>query len=512
MSMFSFSAAIKAETAEGNDYKNRLGDIDKQVEQAIADFKVPGVAIAVVADGEIIKSAGYGVRDVERSLPVTPDTQFSIGSSTKAFTSFVIGSLVDEGKLDWDDPIKEVLPTWETSDAYLTDNGTLRDLLSHRTGLARHELIWLGNPDLTSDELLETLPHLEMGKTFREGFIYNNLMYAIAGVVAEKASGKSWSELVQNRVLDKLEMGNTSLDITDMQESEDFALPYIESESILERVDFNSTMSEAIKPAGAINSTANDMARWLKLLLDKGVHKQLPLIEERTLATIQSPQTVISPYVGDPDSSPMHYGLGWFTKSYRGHYQVQHGGNIEGFTAAVFTYPTEKIGIVVLANTHATMLPHALALDISDKLLGLESRNHTAGFLSRKNANVVTSSEQELQASGKQETVATKLGEYVGEFYHKGYGEIQISEVDGVLELEYKGVVERFSKQQPDRFLSENTHQFALFEDESLTYERDDIGDITSVMVPFDFPKPIRFTKSRERKICLFYCTEKDFK
>jgi len=317
--------------------------------------------------------------------------------------------------------------------------------------------------------------------------------------------------LLQNRVLNPLNMRKTTLELHHMLNSGDFAQPYIDRADGFENIDFNKTLSEVMKPAGAMNSTANDMAKWLRLLLNRGEYQHGQLIKKRTLATLQSPHTVISPYVGESGRLPMHYALGWFTKTYRGYYQVQHGGNIEGFTTAVFTYPSEGVGIVVMANKHATRLPHALSLMLSDRLLGLKPGNHIERLRSQKQADATTFGERQSPKAEGQQQGAAELGQYAGEFFHPGYGKMTISAVDGKLVLKYKLITEEFSLDKADRFISHNTQQLGLFEDELLIYERDESGAITAVMVPFDFPKPIRFTRARELKICFFLCTEDDF-
>lgn len=486
-------------------YQARLEGLDDKVEKVIDDFNLPGIAIAVVAGGKVIKIKGYGFRDLEKKLPVTENTQFSIGSSTKAFTSFVIGTLVDEGKLDWYKPVKEYLPHWQMQTPYATENTNLIDILSHRSGLARHELIWLANPELNIEMLLEKLPFLEFSnKGARQEFIYNNLLYGVAGHIAETVSSQKWETLVQSRILDKLEMSNTSLTYFDMVNAEDYALPYIEREQRLLSTSFNQSLSEVMRPAGSINSSVKDMSKWLQVLVEEGRFQQKELIQRNTLFNIQSPHISISGFNNDSDKSPMHYGLGWFARTYRGHYQVQHGGNVDGFTSAVFTYPNEDIGIVVLTNKNYSPVPYSMSLDISEMLLTLEPRHHLNALLKKMTANGDQNVNVENYEPTRQSSVA--LAAYTGTFHHQGYGEIKILEVEGGLELEYIEIKERFVASETNNFFSKNTHPFGIFESGELIFNQGKDGEVVSVQVPFDSSYPITFNRNKERKICFFWC------
>lgn len=488
--------------AEGNntiDYSVRLVGLDNKIEQAITDFNLPSLALAVVVNGEVIKVKGYGYRDISQNMPATADTQYSIGSSTKAFTSFMLGTLVDDGKLEWDLAVKNYLPQWKMHDDYATNHVTLRDMLSHRTGLARHEFIWYANANLTIDDLLKKLPNLESSKELRQGFEYNNLMYAIAGYLAETTTAQQWDQLIQGRILDKLNMTNTSLNYIRMQASGNYSLPYEEDGQALKKVSFNKNIAGVMRPAGVINSSARDMSKWLLVLLDNGQYNGQQVIQKASLEQLQSPQIAITGMTQYADISPLSYGMGWFTQSYKGHYQVQHGGNIDGYTSAVFTYPKDKIGIVVLTNKNHSPVPHALALAISDSLFNLKDGDHLAKSLLKKQSEKEVDTLTAIQNNSEHKLEPTlELSKYTGNYYNSGYGKVCIETIANGLQVSYMDIQEQFEYDGLNTFVSRNTFKYGIFEGERLSFNIDDKG-VVAVNLPFEQAlESIKFTKQED--------------
>ena len=226
---------ITAPTARADDpVKTSLEGFDAVVNKAIKDFKVPGLAIAVVKDGEVIYARGFGRRDVERDLPVTPRTLFAIGSCTKAFTTFVMGTLVNEGKLGWDNPVRTYLPGFRMSDPVATESITPRDLVTHRSGLPRHDMFWY-NTKLTGQDVVSRLAHFDPSEPLRSKFQYNNMMFMLAGYLIEKIDGRPWAEAVRKRILEPLGMASSNVSVLESQEADDFARPYDEQEGKVPR-------------------------------------------------------------------------------------------------------------------------------------------------------------------------------------------------------------------------------------------------------------------------------------
>lgn len=435
-----------------------LADLPEVIERGLAALQVPGVAVAVVADGEVVLSRGFGLRDVENELPVTPRTVFAIGSSTKAMTTTVLGSLVDDGLVDWDEPVRTYLPSFRLAEASVTERLTVRDLVTHRSGLPRHDLVWYGS-DRSREEHLRGLRDLELSADLRERFQYQNLMFMTAGHLAGELAGSSWEELMAERLFEPLGMSETVISrfegLPEVATGYNLDLPEeAGDEPVREAVPYR--VIEAMGPAGSVNSTADDMARWVLFQLGDGTAPGAEgggdgrrIVAETTLQELHTPQTVASlPLAGliDPAMSPyVLYGLGWFVQPYRGHHLVQHGGNIDGFSAMVAFLPREEVGVAVLSNLNGSPLPLAIALSAFDRLLGLEPVDWvTRAELFRDQA---LASAAEQQASQAQDRVAGTepshpLEAYAGEYRHPAYGAVRVRLEEGSLRAALNGLDE----------------------------------------------------------------------
>src|SRR5579864_1140411 len=332
-----------------------LEAFDAYMAQAMKDFKVPGAAVAVVRNGKIILAKGYGFRDVEKQLPVTPRTLFAIGSVTKSFTVTALGMLADEGKIDWDKPVRNYLPGFQMHDPVATEQMTPRDLVTHRSGLPRHDLVWYTS-NFTRKDLVEKLRYLEPNKPLRSTFQYNNLMFMTAGYMTGELVGTTWEEAVRQKVLAPLGMSGTNFSVEDSQKSPDFAQPYRKDRKTDNVAKIPFYVQGAIGPAGEINTNIEDLSRYLLFHMNKGKHEGKQLLSENNAAQMQTPQMVIQ---GTPDFKELgegSYGMGFFMATYRGHKQVEHGGNIDGFSAQFAFLPQDQIGVVVLTNLDGTPL------------------------------------------------------------------------------------------------------------------------------------------------------------
>ena len=228
----------------------------------MAKWQVPGAAVAVIYKGEVVLSQGYGLRDVAKNLPVTPETLFAIGSCTKAFTSFDIALLVEEGKLGWDTPIREYLPDFRMYDPVATEQMTARDITSHRSGLPRHDFLWYGS-SFDREELYRRLQYLKPNKPFRSGYEYQNLMFMLAGYLVGKVTGTSWEAFTQQRILDRLGMSDTNFSVSVSETAANAALPYEFKDESVQAIPFRNI--DNVAPAGSINSNLVDMVKWLAL-------------------------------------------------------------------------------------------------------------------------------------------------------------------------------------------------------------------------------------------------------
>ncbi len=334
-----------------------LDEIRNYIDTSLAMWNTPGISVAIVMNDSVLMAEGFGYRNLEDSLPVTSKTLFAIGSCTKAFTTAAMGILVDEGKLDWEAKVTEYLPAFQLHEDYATDHMNLIDLVTHRSGLPRHDALWYGS-SLTREELFKRLKYLEFSEEFRTEFQYNNLMFMTAGLLVGHVAGTTWEDFVKKRILDRLGMINSNFSVNISQQADDYALPYIEKKDSITLTDFRNI--DAMGPAGSINSNAEDMARWLKLQLNGGEVNGNEIISSTNIDLMHSPQIIMKGKTANPEILFSAYGLGWGMESYRGHYLVQHGGGIDGFTAMVTLLPQDDIGIVVLANKSGDMLTNIL--------------------------------------------------------------------------------------------------------------------------------------------------------
>ncbi len=410
-----------------------LQGLDDFVAETMRLWKVPGAALAVVQGGQTVLARGYGLRDVAQALPVTPNTLFAIGSCTKAFTAMAVALLVEEGKLDWDKPLRDYLPTFALHDAVASERFTARDLLCHRSGLPRHDLMWYGSA-LSREQLFQRLRYLEPNKDFRQLWQYQNLMFMAAGYLVEQLAGCSWEEFVAARILSPLGMSATNFSVTVSQRAPDYALPYNEREEQVSSIPFRNL--DAVGPAGSINSNVLDMTRWLRLHLGKGKIGDQPLISEGNLSQMHAPQMVVQGPLKYKELLHSSYGLGWSIQPYRGYLMVEHGGNIDGFSAAAAFMPQEDLGVVILCNMNGSPMPQIIGYNLFDRLLGLEpvpwNERLKTDFDAAKEAQ---KKGKEQSASRRQEGKGPShpLEDYAGDYEHPAYGRLSVRLEDGVL-------------------------------------------------------------------------------
>ncbi len=407
----------------------RLAGLDSVSNKALKDFHAAGIAIAVVEKNKIVYTGGFGYRDNEKKLPVTANTLFAIGSCTKAFTASILGMLEKEGRLDLDKPVINYLPALRFQNEYTTQQATLRDLMSHRTGLPRHDISWYAFPT-TRDSLVQRIAFFEPTAPLRQIWQYNNFMYLVQGVVGEKITGKSWEENVRERIFQPLGMSASNFSVRDMQKSSDASKGYYEKKDSIRLMDYYNI--DAMGPAGAINSSANEMANWLMTWLYGGKFNGKEIIPASFVNQAMSSQMVSGAGLPDklsPDVQLSTYGFAWGISSYRGHYRVQHGGNIDGFSAITCFFPYDSVGIVVLINQNGSAVPGVIRNFIADKMLKLPSRDWLsitkAAVFQQKMAAAVTKKSDSLYHKLNTKP-SHPLSDYTGVYENPGYGKIQV--------------------------------------------------------------------------------------
>jgi len=466
-------------------------ELERAIERERERFGVPGCAVAVVRAGEVIVSRGFGLRDVEHELPVTDRTLFAIGSSTKAFTSSLLGALVDDGLVEWDRPVRHYLPGFRMHDPVAGELLTVRDMLSHRSGLPRHDMLWYGNRSLTREELVRRLEHLPSSRSFREAWQYNNLMYITAGYLAGTLMGCSWEEGVRRRLFEPLGMDNTNFSVDDVQASPDHSRPYGRDGGRLIEVPFLGV--DFVGPAGTINSCIADMTRWVTAQVDGGAVAGRQVISPAALRQLHAPTMVLPDDASDvlwPEAANQAYALGWFVMNYRGHRVLHHGGNIDGFAAMVSLLPEQRAGVVVLTNLHPTGLRDVVPYLVFDQLLGLEplpwgERYHE---LYESMLGGMKAAAAHKKASAVAAPPSHPLDAYAGRYHHPGYGDLLITLEDGRL-------VPRFGAMELSmEHLHYETWGLQLPIPDAppfdMTFDLDASGAVSGLRVPFEMTLP----------------------
>jgi len=373
-----FSPALRAQSVDP-----KVAAFDGYAAKAFKDWGAVGLAVAVVKDGKTIFAKGYGVRELGRPDPVDENTLFAIGSTTKAMTAAAIGMLVDEGKMGWDDPVTRYLPGFQLIDPYLTRELSIRDLLTHRAGLANGDVIWY-RTDNDRSEVIRRARFIPLGYSPRSSFIYQNVMYAAAGAVIEAVSGMPWEQFVGTRIFQPLGMTHTVATLAATRDRPDVASPHQKIDGTIRAIGNASV--DPIAPAGSIWSCVADMAKWAAFMLDSGRVNGHRLLKPATWAELFKPQTMVPPgefYPTAQLTKPhwVTYGLGWFQEDYQGKMVQFHTGSIDGMVAIIGLVPDEGLGIYLLGNLDHVEVRHALMYRAFDQWLGTGTRDWSAELL-----------------------------------------------------------------------------------------------------------------------------------
>ena len=430
--------------------EQRLDRVARALDAEREELHIPGLALAIVHGDETIFARGFGLADVEAQRAVTPETIFAIGSSTKAFTATLVGMLADEEKLAYEDPITKALP-WFVLPVDAPEGErtvTLRDLLAHRTGFARMDILWAAAA-VDRDVVLHTALKAEPFAPFREEFHYNNIMFLAAGEACEAVTGKSWEELVRARILEPLGMKDSTLSVAEAQRDPRLALGYMWKEERKTFEHLPMRVLDAIAPAGSINSNVLDMTRWIRFQLRNGEFAGKRLISAERLAETRAPENELGPGTS--------YGLGWFLRDWKGQKMVEHGGNIDGFAAEVVFLPEARLGVVMLANVSATPLQGTIGPKVFEALLG--------------------PLEEEGKAS--EEDLARYLGVYIANFFQFKEAEFTVQLKDGKLAIDIPGQT-LFELGPPGE---DGKRPFVLTDQIAVSFVEDESGAVTDVVI-----------------------------
>jgi len=464
------------------------------ITEAMDEWKIPGLAVAVVQNGEVALVRAYGLRDVEAGLKVTTDTQFLIGSVTKSFTSTGLALLMDERRLDWKKPVRDYIPEFRLHDAVSTDRITVRDLLCHHSGLPRHDWIWIPG-DLSPAQMLAAMRYLEPSDDIRSTFQYLNLGYLVASMVTERVSGQSWPEFTRTRLTDKLRM-NVTFTVEDLAAAANAAVPYT--------MDGNTRLRSKLWPirvqaAGAINTSIASFANWLRLHLDKGEFEGTRLLSPTVIRQLQTPR-VHEAAPAFAEYGDMHCGLGFRLHSYRSERVVLHGGGWIGWGTRMAMLPDHGVGVAVFTNRDPSAVPEMLASYVFDRVCAKEPIPWLDRFreLRRKALAQLDVDRQARKATRRPNTRPSHdLADYAGDYDHPGYGRITITYAEGKLNWAYRGMSEPLAHRHYDTFELPEAPDRLLPDRLALSFSTDREGNIASLAAPFEpLVKDIVFTRT----------------
>ena len=460
-----------------------IPELDRLAADAMADWKVPGVALAVVQDGKVALAKAYGQRDLEANLPVTTATQFLICSITKSFTATGVALLHNEGRLDWTKPVRDYIPEFRLHDPVATERVTVRDLLCHQSGLPRHD--WVHAPgDRTAAQMLGILRHLELSRDIRAAYQYNNLCYNVLGLLIERLSGQSYAAFTRARLTDKLGM-TVSFTLDDLEASADAARPYMMRED---------TRLPALRlpirtlAGGAINTSVADLANWMRLHLGKGEVEGVRLLPAALIGELHAPR-VYNTSPGYAEFGEAHYGLGFQCQSYRGDRLVAHSGGWPGWGTLMTLVPDFGIGVAVLTNRSPSEVPQTLTWYIIDRLRGREPVDWRERSRKRREESIaqmqVDKTARET-ARHKNTRSAHELSDYAGDYEHPAYGTMSIKQQDGALHWSWRGMFATMAHRHYETFELPEVPDRLLPDRLAITFLTDRDGDIVSLSAPLE--------------------------
>jgi CubicO group peptidase (beta-lactamase class C family) len=422
-----------------------LQGLDAYVAKAMAEWRVPGMAIVVVKDDSVVFIKGYGVRELGKPDLVTVHTRFGNMSTTKAFTALLVAMLADSGKLGFDDPVTKYEPGVQFADPYVTREVTVRDLLTHRVGFPDPEYLW-DNSGLEFPEMVRRLRLVPVNSSFRSRFEYNNVGYGLAGDIAGKAAGTTWQALMQNRIYRPLGMTESYPDARSMRAAgvTDVSAPHGIVRDTVRVLPASADIVDPVAPAGAAFSTATDMGKWLRFLLDSARVAGKRLVSAQNFAQLQRPQQVLTGAYPATEMTHPHfqaYGFGWFLRDYRGEFVAYHTGSIEGRSAIVGLIPDRRLGVAILTNLDHSELRHALMYTVFDRYLGPSNPSHdwSTEMRAMYKALADSAAARRRAAEGKRVTgtrPTLALDKYAGTYADSLYGTAAVRFSDGKLTLQ----------------------------------------------------------------------------
>jgi CubicO group peptidase (beta-lactamase class C family) len=468
----------------------KLGNFDAYMAKVLKDWNAPGIGVGIVKGDKLVFAKGYGFRDYGQKLPFTPTTLQQIASNTKLFTAVAAGMLVEEGKLAWDKPVRESVPSIKFYNSELDNTVTLRDMLAHRTGITRHDTIWYQSDD-TRKQLFDKVKYLEPQEPLRQTFLYNNLMYAAVGYIIQLQSGKPWEEFVRERILKPLEMTSTIYSIADMTKQPDFGVPFTEKRDTFElyKIPYYEDIG-GVAPCGAIISI-QDLSHWLIALMNDGKYngKQVlpPAVLQATLEPAIALPNTAAETRGYWEALNTAYGMGRETVSYRGQLLTMHGGDLPGFHSQISFLPKEKLGVVVFViGDHCASLYNTVSYNVFERLLGMDQTPWSERLVELRLKGKKAGTEARAKAGGDR-VPNTKpshaLADYAGDFEHPAYGILKVEMKDGGLHMDFHKIRLPLSHFHYDRFETPDDETYGRM---AINFQTNPQGDVDKAFVSLD--------------------------
>jgi CubicO group peptidase (beta-lactamase class C family) len=470
--------------------------------KTLKDWNAPGIGVGIVVGDKLVFAKGYGYRDYEKKLPFTPSTLCQIASNTKLFTAVAAGLLVDEGKLTWDKPVREAVPSIRFYNNELNNTVTLRDMLAHRTGITRHDTIWYKSDD-TRQQLFDKVKYLEPQEPLRQTFLYNNLMYAAAGYIIELQSGKIWEDFVRDRIFKPLDMASTVYAIADMLKQPEFGVPFTEKRDSFEiyKIPYYEDIG-GVAPCGAIISNIQDMSHWLIALMNDGQYAGRQVLPSAVLKATLEPAIALPNTAAETrgywELLNAAYGMGRETASYRGRLLTFHGGDLPGFHSQVSFLPRERIGVLVFViGNHCASLYNTISYNVYERLLGMDQTPWSQRLLEIRLKGKKAGTEGRAKA-GADRVPDTKpshpLKDYAGEYEHPAYGVLKIGLTDNQLQFDFHKLQWPLSHFHYDRFETPDDELYGRFAVNFLTNPQ---GDVDKAVISLDEAE-VTFTRRPE--------------
>lgn len=462
--------------------KRNLKGIDEEINAIMKDYQAVGISVAIVENDKLIYSKGYGYRDYENKLPVTPNTVFSIGSNTKSFTSALIGMLESEKKISVQDKPSRYIPYLTFSTDRMNNLITIEDLLEHRSGLGSIDGTYIFFPAAKRMDLMQKLPFIKENGEPKNSWKYSNFGYLMLGTIAEQINGKSWDDLIRQKIFVPLKMDHSSTSVDEMTKQPDFSYPYGLYQKNIEKVLFQRPDND--KPGAAVNSSAADLVNWIRLWLNYGSFENQELISKDYMKNAMSAKVMID---GAPPASPdaKNYlfgcGYGWLTQIFKGHYKVWHAGGVSGFNSNIFLFPAEKLGVAVLSNQQNSDISNTIANMISIRMLGLD---HGKPYSYEKGISDIAKPDKSIRTGINEKKKPTHdLDLYCGEYFNKGYGTFTVAKEGNNLYVRFPTFKFLLMHRQYDLFASALTEEVPqqMNPDFDFNFTLDDKGDINGV-------------------------------